>query len=131
MSRTGDRGGARVAIGFIVLAIRFACELAALAALGWWGARASGIVLAIALPVAAATLWGAVVAPRARHRLRDPLRFAAECIVWASAVLALVDGGQAVLAAGFGVVAIGIAIASRWYEPDAVATRAPPADGPK
>lgn len=101
----------------IVLTLRFLCELAALGALGWWGAHAGGVVLAIVVPLAAAVLWGAWVAPRARRRLRDPLRFAAESIVWAGAIAAVVALGHVALAVGFGVVALSTAVGTRRYEP--------------
>jgi hypothetical protein len=104
-------------MSYVVLAIRFACELAALGAIGWWGARAGGVPLAIALPAVAATLWGAWIAPRARHRLRDPLRLAAESVVWFGAIAALAGLGQLAAAVGFGVIALGTAIAARRYEP--------------
>lgn len=102
----------------IVLAARFMCELAALAALAWWGAGAGGVLAAIALPGAAALMWGTVVAPRAKHRLRDPLRFVAESLVWSGAIAALVARHQLALAVGFGVVAFGTAFAARRFEPE-------------
>ncbi len=44
------------------LAVRLALELAALAALGWWGwnlgSGATRIVFAVALPMVAAAVWG-------------------------------------------------------------------------
>ena len=107
-------------MGMIVLTIRFACELAALAALGWYGYREAGIALAIVLPAAAGALWGAWVAPRAKHRLRDPLRFAVESIVWAGAIASLVGVGRVELAIGFGVLAFATALGARRYEPAAV-----------
>ncbi len=109
-------------LGPVVMGLRFACELAALGALAWWGAAASGTALAIALPIVAATYWGLLVAPRAPHRLRDPLRFAAESLVWAAAVAALVMLGRIGLGAGFGVVAIATAIGARRFEPGLVAS---------
>lgn len=50
------------------LALRFALELAALAALAWWGWRTRGgplakPALAIDLPIAAATAWATFAAP--------------------------------------------------------------------
>lgn len=107
-------------LGALVLAVRFACELAALASLAWWGADESGIALAITTPVVAATLWGTLVAPRARHRLRDPWRFAAESVVWAGAIAALVALDRPALAAALGLLAITTAIAARRFEPDLV-----------
>ena len=100
------------------MTIRFVCELAALAVLGWWGARTGGVVLAIALPVVAGTLWGAWVAPKAPRRLRDPARFAVESIVWISAIVVLVLLRQPLAAAGFGSLALATAVAARRYEPE-------------
>ena len=105
----------------LVLGIRFACELFALAALAWWGHDEAGLALAIGLPVAAAVLWGAWVAPRARHRLTDPLRFAVESIVWAGAIAALIGVGRIAIAVTLGVLAIASAAAARRYEPPVVA----------
>jgi hypothetical protein len=49
------------------LALRFGLELAALASLGWWGYRFDHPiwrwVLALALPIAAAALWGVFAVP--------------------------------------------------------------------
>ena len=104
----------------LVLTLRFACELAALGALAWWGRDEGGIVLAIALPLLAATLWGLAIAPRAKRRLRDPWRFATESIVWIGAIAALVLVYRFELAIGFAIVAFATAIGARKYEPDAV-----------
>lgn len=104
----------------LVLTLRFACELAALGALGWWGRREGGIALAIVLPVLAATLWGVAIAPRAKRRLRDPWRFVAESIVWAGAIAALVLLDRVELAIGFGVIAFATAVGARKYEAAAV-----------
>lgn len=57
--------------------LAFALELAMLAALGYWGYKFGGALwlkwlLAIALPVLAATGWGLFFAPRATQRL--PIR---------------------------------------------------------
>ncbi|MGE5184093.1 MAG: YrdB family protein [Acidobacteriota bacterium] len=99
------------------MTLRFACELAALGALGWWGVSTGGAPLAIVGPVAAGVLWGTWVAPKARHRLRDPARFAVESIVWVAAVAALVSERQLVAAIVLGVVALATAIGARRYEP--------------
>ena len=105
-------------IAAVVMTVRFLCELAALAVLGWSGAHEAGVALAIALPVAAAALWGAWVAPRAKRRLRDPARFAVESIVWLSAIIGLVLLGQRAAAAGFGILAFATAIGARRFEPE-------------
>jgi hypothetical protein len=77
-----------------------------LAALAYWGAQAGGstaanVVLAIAAPVIAATLWGTFAAPKARRRLRRGPRVALELAIFAIAAAALAAAGEPVLAAVF------------------------------
>ena len=81
------------------LVLRFALELATLAALAVWGAEASDItalnvLLAIAAPVVAATVWGLVVSPRARVDRGPIVRVAVELAVFASGVVALLAAGR-------------------------------------
>jgi hypothetical protein len=90
----------------------FASELALLAVLAVAGAAASmglawRIVLAVAGPVLAVAIWGLLIAPRARHRLRDPVRLAAETVLFAASSVALALAGQVLLAAVFAILAIG------------------------
>jgi hypothetical protein len=91
------------------LAVKFLLELAALAAFGLWGASiASGLLallLATALPVAVAVLWGTFAAPRARRRLPLRLRAPFELAVFALAALALWQAGSLAWAAAFAVIA--------------------------
>ena len=108
-------------MAILVLTIRFLCEVAALVVLGWFGERAGGLALAVLLPVVAAVVWGAWVAPRARKRLQDPLRFAVESLVWTSAIASLVLLDRTGLAIGFGMLAFATAAAARRYEPGVVA----------
>jgi len=87
-------------------ALRFALELCALAALGYWGFRASNDTLAewalgLGAPLAFALIWGALVAPKAPYRLQDPARLVVETAVLAAAVLALAAAGSSVLAVVF------------------------------
>lgn len=114
----------------IVLTLRFLLELGALGALGWWGhsaARgAASVALAVALPLGAAAWWGLLVAPRAKRRLRDPWRFAAELVLWIPAALALHARTGPVVAASFAGVALVIAAAARRYEPAVVGAAASP-----
>jgi len=106
------------ALGAIVMTVRFACELAALAIAAWWGHRTFGIAAAIGAPALIGVVWGLWIAPRAANRLRDPLRFALESVVWAGAIAALVALDRPILAAGFGVAAFGTAIGARRFEPE-------------
>lgn len=82
------------------LALRFLLELAALGALGWWGATLSEgwlrWVLAIALPLFAAAMWGTFAVPDDPSRGGTPVvvvpgwtRLALELAFFAAAVLAL------------------------------------------
>ncbi len=81
---------------------RFVLELCMLAALGYGGFEsASGqvaYVLAIALPLAAAVVWGMFIAPKARRPTVDPIRIVLEACLFAAAGAALLAAGQARLA---------------------------------
>ena len=84
------------------LAVRFALELCMLAALGYTGFQlgdgiATGIALAVALPLAAAIVWGVAIARKARRRAPDPGRAVLELFIFAAAAAGLVVTGQAVL----------------------------------
>lgn len=84
------------------LPVRFLLEIAALVALSVFGWRAADpfvlrLALALALPLAAAAVWGTFVAPRATRRLPDPLRFGVELLVFGPAVAALVLTGLPLL----------------------------------
>jgi hypothetical protein len=85
------------------LALKFLLEIAALVAIGIWGASladgAVAVLCAIALPAVAAVLWGLLAAPRARRRL--PLRWRApfELGVFALGALALWRAASATSAA--------------------------------
>ena len=88
------------------LALRFALELTALAAVGWWGWDAGGPLLALAAVAAVVVIWGAFVAPKASHPMTDPVRLLLEVAVFGSGVVALsaADGGT--LAVVFGVLVV-------------------------
>jgi Protein of unknown function (DUF2568) len=96
----------------INLALRFVLELCALAALAYGGWHAGGpvwlrILLAVALPLAAAVIWGRWVAPKASHPLPDPRRLIPEWVVFGGATVALAATGHPILAALFAVLAAG------------------------
>ena len=63
-------------------------------------------VLMLALPVAAAALWGTFLSPKARHPLFDPPRLALELVLFGSAVAALATAGRVVLAIVLGVLVL-------------------------
>lgn len=93
------------------LVVRFATELTALAALGFWGIQLGGnppmnIVLAVALPLIMGAVWGAVVAPRARWRLSDPARLLVELCLFVAATAGIAATAGPALAAGFLVVVV-------------------------
>ncbi len=92
------------------LAVKFALEMAALAAFAWWGATVAGgalaVLLAIGLPAIAAVLWGTFAAPRAPRRLPLAPRIAFELIVFGLAAVAL--GSAASVAAGVAFAAVAV-----------------------
>jgi hypothetical protein len=102
------RGGALGAIAGTNLAVKFGLELASLAAFGSWGASnvdgPGAVVLAVAAPAAAATVWGVFAAPRAKRRLAMPGRAVLELGVFGLACGALVDSGSPALAVVLGAV---------------------------
>ena len=85
------------------LALKFALELLALAALAIWGASLPGaavaVIVAIAAPLAMVVVWGAWCAPRASHRLPMPARAAVELGLFALAAIALAAAGHVLWAA--------------------------------
>ena len=79
------------------LALRFVLELAALAALAYWGWGVSWVV-AIAAPAAWIVLWATFGSPKARVALSTVQRIAFEAVVFGAAAVALWAAGQEVLA---------------------------------
>ena len=105
-----------------LLTVRFLTELALIAVLIWAGVGASlplagRIVIAVAAPVLAMVIWGLWMAPRARRRLADPVRLAAELVLFAVAAAALALTGPVLAAVVFAVIAMGVAIALRTVAP--------------
>src|SRR6188768_799962 len=63
------------------LAVRFGLELAALAAMGYWGFRVgegwvASVALGLGVPLIAALAWGIFVSPRATVPVSPPLHLA-------------------------------------------------------
>ena len=86
------------------LGLQFLLELAALAALGYWGSTAGSgtfthVALAIAAPLLAAVVWGMFGSPKAPFHLRGAWRLLLEVVFFGSASAALVIAGQPVLGA--------------------------------
>jgi hypothetical protein len=106
----------------VLLTVRFLSELALIAVLVWAGLGASlplaaRIVIAVAAPGLAMVIWGLWMAPRARRRLADPLRLAAELVLFAVAAAALALTGPVLAAVVFAVIAMGVAILLRTVAP--------------
>ena len=88
----------------INMTIRFLLELCMLAALAYWGFQLAGgwllrLVAGIGAPLLAATVWGLLIAPKARRRLADPWRFIVELVLFVLAAAALVAVARPSLAA--------------------------------
>ena len=93
------------------LALRFALELAAIAALVAFGLSLdASVVVRVVVAVAAAgafiAVWGRWRAPKSQSRLADPEGLALELVLFALATAALIAAGAPVLAAIFAVLVI-------------------------
>lgn len=96
------------------LALRFALELAALAAMAYWGWTVhSGVaraLWAVGLPLLAAIVWGVFRVPNdpgnAPVAVPGPVRLLIEAAVFGGATWCLYDAGRPALAATFGVVVL-------------------------
>jgi Protein of unknown function (DUF2568) len=92
------------------LAVKFLLELAAFAALAYWGATIGhggwAVVAAIVAPLAAVIVWGLFCAPRARRRLPAPARIPLELAVFGLAAAGLAAAGAVTLAVIFGAVVV-------------------------
>lgn len=84
-----------------LLTIRFACELAMVVALGYWGFEAvdgTPALRGLGAPALAIAIWGAFVAPKARWPASIRVRLAIEVALFGAAVAGLVAAGQPLLA---------------------------------
>jgi hypothetical protein len=85
------------------LAVKFGLELAAIAALGYWGASLDGSLLSIVImvlaPATMIALWGTFAAPRASRRLSLIARIPLELTLLLLAAAALLAAGEPALAA--------------------------------
>jgi hypothetical protein len=98
-------------VSWLVNGVRFACEIAAVVAVVWWGWPVLG-VLAGAVVIA---LWGTWVAPKSKRRLSDPARIVLELVIFALAAAAFASVGQTLLAVVFAVAAVATAGLSRRF----------------
>ncbi|SRR5260221_13510862 len=96
-------------MSWVVHGVRFACEIAAVVAVVWWGWPALGIVAGVVV----IAVWGAWVAPKAKRRLPDPARVLVELVIFALATVAFAEVGQVVVAVVFAVAAVVTAGLSR------------------
>jgi hypothetical protein len=91
-------------------AFRFALEVCALAAIGYWGfSSADGLmafVRGIGVPLLMVAVWGTFGAPGAPLRAARPIRLVLLVVIYGWAVAALASTGQVVLAAALGVAAV-------------------------
>jgi len=76
------------------LTVRFLLELAALAALGWWGVRTGDtavakIALGAGAPLGAAVVWGVFVSPKATVPVPGAVHVALQVLVFGAAAVAL------------------------------------------
>ncbi|MFE3763246.1 YrdB family protein [Streptomyces sp. NPDC059104] len=86
--------------------LAFVLEVAALLALAiwgydWGGRLVVGALIGAVVAGAAAALWGAFAAPRARYRVPLPAVLAVKAVVFGSAALALLGLGMRTQAAWF------------------------------
>lgn len=104
------------------LALRFALEMAVLAAYALWGASLLDgplRVLSSVLCVVLATVgWGVLVAPKSQRRLADPGRLVAEVLIVVGAGAALWSAGRPGVGIGLTVVALSNAALVRRWEND-------------
>ena len=110
-------------MGALNLGVRFLLELVLLGALAWWGFSLDApllvrILVGLGAPALAAVVWGRWIAPRARGRLQDPLRFGIETVLWIAGAGALAQ----VWSVGWGVVFLVLALVTAvlvriWPEP--------------
>jgi hypothetical protein len=100
------------------LALRFALELAALAALAYWGVHTgrsplADVALGVGAPLVAAIVWGRWAAPRSARRLTGWRLTALQLVVLLAGAAALVAAGHPVLGAIFAAVVVLNALALR------------------
>jgi Protein of unknown function (DUF2568) len=93
------------------LALQFLLELAALAALAYWGYSTGDggfaqIALAVAAPLVAATAWALFGSPRAPLHLTGASRLLLELAFFGSAAVALAAARQVVPAIAFAVLGL-------------------------
>jgi hypothetical protein len=91
---------------YATLALRFALELAGLAAFGYWGfVVGDGLrlkaLLGLGVPVVAAVLWGLFASPKSAVSLPDAAKLAFEIVWFGAAAAGLTHAGRPWLAVVF------------------------------
>jgi hypothetical protein len=91
-------------------ALRFLLEMAALAALAYWGFHEFGgvaqWVIALGAPLLVAAVWGRFMSPKASHPTVDPVRILIEMAVFGAGVAALLAADATTLGLVFAVLAV-------------------------
>jgi hypothetical protein len=101
-------------MSWLVNGVRFACEIAAVVAVVWWGWPVLGLVAGVVVIL----LWAVWVAPKSGRRLPDPARIALELVIFGAATAAFVSVGQTLVAVVFGAAAVASAgLSRRWPAP--------------
>ncbi|MHA6759960.1 YrdB family protein [Streptacidiphilus sp. PAMC 29251] len=91
--------------------LAFLLELAAFAAMAWWGFGTGGnlllqLLLGLGAPAVAIVLWGLIAAPKARWKVPLPGVLLLKAAVFGGAALCLYALGHHVLAVAFALVAL-------------------------
>jgi hypothetical protein len=108
------------------LGLRFLLELGLLVGVGWWGAHEVGWWAAVALPLAAASLWGSFLSPKARWMIPTWGRLGLEIVLFGLAAVGYWAAGHPGLAVGFAV-AVGVSESVTWSDVGRVQSAIPPA----
>jgi hypothetical protein len=102
------------------LFLRFLLELCALGAVGYWGFKTGGAMVAkiglgIGAPLVVAVVWAVFVSPRAPVRLPLPLSLLLQAVIFGLAAAALAATGHRTLALAFvAVVVINAVLMYAW-----------------
>lgn len=93
------------------LLVSFLLEITLLIIAGYWGFLQSEnviikYILAVALPVAIAILWGFFAAPKSKKRLKNPVRTIFKLALFFMAVIFIYQTGHLIWAIGFAVITL-------------------------
>lgn len=97
--------------------VRLTVEVVAVALVAAWGLQVTSgptrWLVALAATLALSLIWGRYVAPKSPNRLADPARLAVEVALFIAVAFAAAPVLSPAFGTGFGVVAIGDALALR------------------